>query len=323
MGGSRTQFFSQWNNGNMVTVDQAFISGDVFFVDSGKTTTGGITSGFGSSPDRPFLTLDSAIANCAENNGDHIFVLPGHAETIIADSGVDIDKAGITIIGLGRGAARPTFTFQGNVAADFKLAAASTVIKNLLFLNNLDNTTGIVEVSAPDCQILGCEFREADIAAFADVMLLTTAAADRLTIKDLVMIGNAGDGAVSGVSLVGADDLVMENIRIYGDYTSACIHLHTTASLRGEYKDLYLFNEDATAGADAIRAMWDEITGSTGTLRGDIQAQLGLDAANTTGAITCASMMYFGKPCSVGPAVVNAVKESPVANDYFPASTDA
>src|SRR3990167_2616461 len=83
-------------------------TGNVFFVDSGASLAVDDTA-HGDSPERPFATLDYAVGQCTASNGDIIYVMPGHAETISADSGVDVDVAGVTIIGVGRGASRPTF----------------------------------------------------------------------------------------------------------------------------------------------------------------------------------------------------------------------
>ena len=85
--------------------------GNTFFVHSG-----GSTSGSGLVWNDPVSTLEAAVQFCAANNGDVIYIKPGHAETLSADSAVDIDIAGITVIGLGTGAARPTFTFDTGVA---------------------------------------------------------------------------------------------------------------------------------------------------------------------------------------------------------------
>ena len=319
---ARHPLVSQWLNGSMVIDNMGLSTGKRFYVHSG---TGTDAAGYGYSPDLPCATVDYAIANlCTASQGDIIYAMPGHAESLAADSAVDMDKAGITIWGLGYGASRPTFTCTA-AAGDFKLATASSVIRNLLFLNDVDNSTGLLEVSAADCGIFDVEIREADGAKFADSLLITTASADRLTLKNIRIRGNAADGAVDGILLIGADDVVMENITIWGDFSKACIHLLTTPSLRGEYRDLYLYNEDATAGGDAIKAFWDEVTASTGTLRGDIHCQLGLDAANTTGAVTAATFVYFGNTGpDTGPSVVNAVGECPQMNiDTFTASTDA
>ena len=48
-------------------------------------------------------TLDAAVALCAANNGDTIFVAPGHAENLAAANAVDLDIAGITVEGIGNG----------------------------------------------------------------------------------------------------------------------------------------------------------------------------------------------------------------------------
>ena len=150
-------------------------TGKIFYVDSGAAGAGNGPGG-GLTSQSPFATLDYAVGQCTANNGDVIYLMPGHAETIIADSGVDIDVAGITVIGLGLGAARPTFTFTTAVTADFKLAAASTVVVNVLFLGGLDATTGVIEISAADCALIDTEYR--DVTGQATDVIITTAAAD-------------------------------------------------------------------------------------------------------------------------------------------------
>mgnify|MGYP006139353905 CR=1 FL=1 len=48
----------------------------------------------------------------ALNKGDVIVVMPGHAETVSGAAGINCDVAGVSIVGLGRGAARPTITMS-------------------------------------------------------------------------------------------------------------------------------------------------------------------------------------------------------------------
>ena len=173
----RTALFSHWQPGGVMNIeDLVDHPGNIFFVDSGGGAQAGDTPGHGWTPDSPFLTLDYAVGRCTANNGDVIYCMPGHAENLAADSAVDVDIAGIKIVGLGWGGSRPTFTCTA-IAGDFKLAGAGCHwIENLLFINAVDNSTGFLEVSAPDCTIVNCEFRET-LAVYADVMLLTTAAA--------------------------------------------------------------------------------------------------------------------------------------------------
>ena len=54
--------------------------GDRYFVDSNA----GASTNDGKSEDRPLATLAQAIAKCTASNGDRIFLMPGHAETLTA-----------------------------------------------------------------------------------------------------------------------------------------------------------------------------------------------------------------------------------------------
>ena len=56
---------------------------------------------------KPFGTLDYAVGRCTANAGDIIVAMPGHVETVIAAAGLDLDVAGICILGLGAGSLRP------------------------------------------------------------------------------------------------------------------------------------------------------------------------------------------------------------------------
>lgn len=175
-------------------------TGNVFYVDSGD---GSDAAGNGGTQDAPFATLDFAIDKCTANNGDVIFLMAGHAETLSADSDVDIDVEGITVIGLGQGSDRPTFTFDTAVTADFKLAAANTVVANLLFVAGIDALTGPIEVSAADCAILDCEYRDDDSNNFETTdVVVTTTAADRLLIDGFRYAHDGGSGGTQQQAVI-------------------------------------------------------------------------------------------------------------------------
>jgi L-asparaginase/Glu-tRNA(Gln) amidotransferase subunit D len=63
-------------------------------------------------PKQPAATLDGAIGKTTANNGDLILVHPGHSETLSAAAAITCDVAGVTIVGLGTGNNRPTFTLD-------------------------------------------------------------------------------------------------------------------------------------------------------------------------------------------------------------------
>ena len=71
----------------------------VWYVDSGASG-----SANGTSWTNAEVTIEGAVADCTADAGDIILVAPGHSETLgTGADGVDLDKAGITVIGLGVG----------------------------------------------------------------------------------------------------------------------------------------------------------------------------------------------------------------------------
>jgi len=279
---NRTPLFSRKQPGGVYTIaDMQDHPGNIFFVDSGHTSAED-GAGFGQSPDSPCATLDYAVGLCTASNGDVIYVMPGHAEAIAADSDVDIDVAGITVIGLGKGAARPTFTFATAITADFKLAAASTYVENILFLSGIDATTGIVEVSAADCSIVNCEFRDA--TGQATDCLVITDGSDRLKVLGCTFNMAAAAGADSAIAIVSSDDVEIADCKIYGNFAVGGIDLRTTASARISIHDCTIW----TANAADI-CIVDTITGSTGTIGPNLNLILLDDAANVTEAVTGAT----------------------------------
>jgi len=82
-------------------------TGNIWFVDSGHPFASDNTH-CGESPLEPFATIDYAIGKCTASNGDIIYVMPGHAETVNATATLTCDVAGISIVGLGNGTNRPS-----------------------------------------------------------------------------------------------------------------------------------------------------------------------------------------------------------------------
>ena len=81
--------------------------GQIFYVNNSAVLPVGAKAGSDSNAGtrlQPFSTIDYAIGKCTANRGDIIFVMPGHSETITAASAIDLDVAGVRLIGLGHGA---------------------------------------------------------------------------------------------------------------------------------------------------------------------------------------------------------------------------
>ena len=247
--------------GGMFSIeDMSRSTGERWYVDSGAAGAAD-SVGAGKDPDVPFKTLDFAIGQATANNGDIIYVMPGHAETITADSGVDIDVAGLKIIGLGWGGDRPTFTFDTAVTADFKLAAANTRVSNLLFLAGIDALTGPIEISAADCALIDCEYRDdgGNNYETTDVVLLLTAA-HRCLIDGLRFVSDGGAGGTqieSVINLVSADECEIRNCFIMCDGAKGCIEDQTAS------KGLYIHDNhlESSHGNDICITLHADSTG--------------------------------------------------------------
>ncbi len=279
--------------------------GNVFWVSS---TTG--SNGNAGTFERPWATIDYAIGRCTASRGDTIMVKPGHVETVTAAAGVALDVIGVTIVGLGVGALRPTINFTTATTATMTVTAANCAIYNILFTGGLDALVSPLVVSAADFSLVGCEYR--DVTGQCTVFLLTTAGATRMLIKDLRYDGDAAAGTGAGIAIVGGDRIVIEGLRMDGNFSVGGIDIRTTATTDLEVRDVVFRTRNA---ADIF--LVDTITGSTGQIGPDINLRLNDNAANITEALTGATFVYF-QPINI----VNLAGESSMQTNIT-ASTDA
>lgn len=100
--------------------------GTIFYVDS---NTGSNTANDGKSPNQAFATISGAMAKCTANKGDVILVLPGHTEAVTSSS-LNVNVAGVTILGLGSGSMKPVLTFAAT-SSRINVTAANCTLQNL------------------------------------------------------------------------------------------------------------------------------------------------------------------------------------------------
>lgn len=129
-------------------------TGNVYWVDSGR----GSDSQKGTFT-QPLATVDAAVNKTTANNGDLILVAPGHAETWSAAGDLTLDVAGVTVVGLGSGASRPTFTLGTAATVEAVVSAANVLLKNLVFVANFADVANVFELTATDFTVDSCEFK--------------------------------------------------------------------------------------------------------------------------------------------------------------------
>jgi hypothetical protein len=171
-----------WNGANS--------TGNVWYVDS--NASGGTYNGL--TPATAFQTLAAAISAATASNGDTIILMEGHAETYTAAAPLNINKAGLNIVGHGVGSVRPTFTSGTATGALVNISVATIYLENVLFVCGIDAQTVMVEINAADCTLFNCEFRDGAAATpvtFVDIGGAGANACDRARIINCSMIGTA------------------------------------------------------------------------------------------------------------------------------------
>jgi len=209
--------------------DELRAHGNVYWVNS---VTGNNTTATGLSPEDPFASIAYAIGKCVANNNDLILVMAGHVETVIAAGTVNVNVAGVTIRGIGTGRQRGTVNYTTAAAASFNITAAGVTVQNLTFTGmGVAAVTSMVNVSAADCSILGCEFEHANATNQAGIVISSTAAANRLIIDSCSFHGSNNAGTTSALSIVGGDAARVSNCRFSGAYhVSAGVILNQTTA---------------------------------------------------------------------------------------------
>ena len=263
---------------------------------------------------RPYSSLATAF-NKAETD-DIFLVKPGHAETVATAGAIDADVAGVTVIGLGTGSRRPTFTFNGVVGADIDIDAANITFQNLLFVAGVDALTGPIDVNEADFAMIGCETRDTTASYQTVDWIVAAASKDRLTIVDHVHRGATDAGADTWLTIVGGDGHYIRPLFVDGNFAVACVENVTTAATNLTFcgsaaSPCFMRNRNA---ADVI---FTAVATTTGNVGPHIYARLADDAANITEAFVGADMQFF-QPI----AIANADGEVGMETNIT-ASTDA
>ena len=166
------------------------------------------SGGEGASPASAKTTAQAAIDIASA--GDRIYVAPGHTETVTATS-IALNKAGITIICLGNGRNRPTFTY-GAAAATIAVSAANvTWVGGRFVANFLDVAAAFTLAAAKDFTLADAGFEDnSTILNFLSIVVTNTTdnAADGLTVSGCSWWGLAAT-CNAFISVLGALDRLL------------------------------------------------------------------------------------------------------------------
>ena len=207
--------------------------GQVLYVCNASTTAkygiAGADDSDGLTPEHPLATITQALSLSSAGRGDKIVVLPGHAETVSAAAGMDLNVAGVDIIGVGTGSKRPTITLDTANTATVQISASDVSVNNVLFVANFLNIATCIKCKnatvAKDAQIINCEFRDTD-ATHNFVKAISTSTTDNqndgLTVKGCRMNGTGTSAATTLINVLGATDrLTVEDNDVFIQGTTA------------------------------------------------------------------------------------------------------
>lgn len=247
-----TKLFVRKQSGGMfVVMDKSFVTGTLFFVDSGHAAASD-GAGSGQNPDKPFATLDYAIGKCTASAGDVIMLMPGHAEDIASATGALMDIAGVTVLGLGVGALMPKLSLITAAGATLSITAANCTVQNVHLCSNFTNgvTAGVTLGASADGAVLdGLLFTEtANTKEFLIGISIATDC-DDVIIRNCRFCGIDGGTTSSIIAAAGGTDrTVIEDNYLRGDASAAAVKLDAAASTDLQVLRNRLINIDAAAG---------------------------------------------------------------------------
>ena len=194
--------------------------GQDWYVNSASSATS--NSGSGATPSDAKTTLAAALALTAA--GDRIFIAPGHTETIATAAGIALSQSGLTIIGLGNGSNRPTFTWSAT-ASTWTIAGSNNVISNIRCTSSIDEMVVMFQVTGSnvildrvdhfettsaqtiafatfatgtDCTVQNCQHYQATAAAATQIWITATSNTRFKLLGNIFMLAlkDAAAGAV-------------------------------------------------------------------------------------------------------------------------------
>ena len=184
------------------------------------------------------------------SSGDTIYVLPGHNENVSSATALNLNIAGVAVIGLGEDEDRPTFYLDTGTTSTITISAPAVKLQNVIIdATGFAAIASAVTITAPDVKILGCKFILSNSTNQAVLAITTTAAANRLQIRGNYFGGTTDAGRTNDLQLVGGNDIVIADNVFIGAYTTSlgAINNATTAGLRWVIARNVIWNQTASS----------------------------------------------------------------------------
>jgi len=192
-----------------------------------------------------YNTVDAAVGACTANQGDTIYVMPGHTEDISGTTSLVVDIAGVSIIGLGIGDERPTLSFT---ATDSRVELdADCRISNMIWNASI---SAVVVGFNFDANGIEFDHNELNWVDTGDdfVTMLDIDAFDNINIHHNDFIAEDTGGCDEAIRMDDANNVKIEHNYFYGDFTDGVIIGEDTLGVNLLINDNVMYNSDTTAG---------------------------------------------------------------------------
>jgi hypothetical protein len=192
-----------------------------------------------------YHTITDAISACTANAGDVIYVAADYTET--RTSAITVNKAGVSIIGLGSGQLRPTITGNGTIDA-INVTAANVTIENLRFAApGTDDQTSDINVAAAGCTIRNTFHIGSTTSKNKTDIITVASGGDDLLVEGVYAYNTVVD-CVSWLSLEAAVARpVIRNCVVQGQFSTGVLMDEATATLATIRNNVFKNTKAATA----------------------------------------------------------------------------
>ena len=256
--------------------------GPVWYVSS---VTGADVPNYGKGWKKPFLTINYAMNFCTANYGDVVILLPGHNGATITAGAIDIDVAGVTIIGTGSGSNMSMIDFDhanGSVA----IGADNVTIENVRFRTSANAVVVGVDVDdgSDYATFIGCEWGYAETSTDEFAIALQFNDASNYGTVQGCQFHAGGQAAVTAIAFTkDTDHTALIGNWITGTYSTAPILGATTAST-----NLLIIDNDFIT--DGSADTFNLVGGSTGVVARNYINMNAASAANALDIGNCINM---------------------------------
>ena len=262
-------------------------SGQVWWVGASSANDAN-DAAHGQDPMQPFTTIAYAITRVNTANGDVIYVMPGHTETLDSAAEISITRAsptsavGVKVVGLGYGNSRPIISYATATTASLRVTGANATLENLIFdLTGIDALVSPIEIRAAGFTMRNCHIITATAGGQATRAIVTTNAATAMTLEDNTFLGTINAGTTSVLQIVGGHSHVIRRNVFMGAYTTTvgAIEGGTPLTENIIIHGNWIFNR--TASSSKAITLFGSSTGIISDNR--MQVLTGSDPADCTG----------------------------------------